>query len=56
MSLVAVIILSYAGYSFYSIYQEDKEAVKVYEQIASDYQEEVVIIEDVKSSVQIERQ
>lgn len=54
MSLIAVITLSYAGYSFYSIYQEDKEAVKVYEQIASDYQEEVVIIEDVKSSVQIE--
>lgn len=48
---LALGIVSYAGYSFYSIYQEDKEAVKVYSDIASKYQTEVELIDDVKSSI-----
>ena len=53
MLCMSISIVSYAGYSFYKIYQEDKEAVKVYRDIATNYHNEVEVIEEVTSTTEM---
>lgn len=51
MVFLATGTMSYAGYCFYSIYQEDKQAAAVYQDLATNYHKEVEIVEEVKSTM-----